>query len=322
MSSFCPGCGTSMAEGEPVCSKCGRDASPSAPTTPALDPQVAFGLPPENSGKAIFSIVCSVALLALPLVMIGGTNSSYQQFFYALLGVIIVLSIPIALVAVIFGHLARFEIRRSAGRLKGMGVALTGLVLGYVEVAAIVSLIVVGVVAMQRAKAGVASRTKTGTTGRVSAGRVSAARVTPAVTTNQPSAVSAVRSLNTAEIAYAQAHPAVGYTCSVDELAKAWGIAGDLNQTNKDNYRIALRGCAAAKPGGPMTKYQVVAYPVPGRATLPAFCSDQSDTIKVDWNGSPEGCLGKGAAWNGLEERHIQSVTLTPPQNSTPMKPR
>jgi hypothetical protein len=37
--------------------------------------------------------------------------------------------------AVVFGHLARSQIRKSAGRQKGAGLALAGLILGYLGVA-------------------------------------------------------------------------------------------------------------------------------------------------------------------------------------------
>ncbi len=38
-----------------------------------------------------------------------------------------------ALVAIVTGHMARGEIRRSQGALQGDGLALTGLILGYVN---------------------------------------------------------------------------------------------------------------------------------------------------------------------------------------------
>ena len=88
MSSFCLGCGNSLAEGERFCGTCGRDSQAGA-AVPAVDPAVAFGLPPDTSGKAIFSLVCGVLFVILPF------------------------SIP----AVIFGHLSLYDIRRSGGRL-------------------------------------------------------------------------------------------------------------------------------------------------------------------------------------------------------------
>lgn len=42
---------------------------------------------------------------------------------------------PAAIVAVILGHISNSEIRKSAGRLKGAGMALTGIILGYAGVA-------------------------------------------------------------------------------------------------------------------------------------------------------------------------------------------
>jgi hypothetical protein len=41
---------------------------------------------------------------------------------------------PLSILAIIFGHLSLSEIRKSAGRLKGEGMAIAGLVLGYVGV--------------------------------------------------------------------------------------------------------------------------------------------------------------------------------------------
>src|ERR1700683_5494150 len=112
MSSFCLGCGNGMVEGERFCGTCGRDAL--APASPAIDPGVAFGLPPETSGKAIFSLVSGVL-----------------SFIF-----------PFAIAAVIFGHWSLSAIRKSAGRLTGIGLATAGLVLGYVGGAVMLAVIV------------------------------------------------------------------------------------------------------------------------------------------------------------------------------------
>jgi hypothetical protein len=107
--------------------------------------------------------------------------------------------------------------------------------------------------------------------------------------------VVALRTLNTAEIAYSQAHPAAGYTCSMDDLAGAWAINHEVEKAQKNGYVIALQGCTSAKAIGPVTKYQITAYPEPdAKPKSPAYCSDQSDVIKVNWSGSSEDCLGKG----------------------------
>jgi hypothetical protein len=96
---------------------------PPAPTTASAPPPAAFrpavlpaatsypanvGAVPQTSGKAVASMVMALV------------NGAFFFMFF-----------PLAIVAVIFGHVARTEIRNSGGRLKGEGLALTGLILGY-----------------------------------------------------------------------------------------------------------------------------------------------------------------------------------------------
>jgi hypothetical protein len=47
-----------------------------------------------------------------------------------ILGILFVL-FPLSIPAVVFGHIALSQIKRSAGRLGGAGLAIAGLVLGY-----------------------------------------------------------------------------------------------------------------------------------------------------------------------------------------------
>jgi hypothetical protein len=51
-----------------------------------------------------------------------------------------------SVLAVIFGHVARRSIRRSYGRETGAGMALAGLILGYIEIVAIAAVIVFALV--------------------------------------------------------------------------------------------------------------------------------------------------------------------------------
>ena len=59
-------------------------------------------------------------------------------------GVLSWVALPIAgaLIAIICGHMARTEIRRSQGQLEGDGMAVGGLVLGYLHLAFFVMIIV------------------------------------------------------------------------------------------------------------------------------------------------------------------------------------
>jgi len=263
MSSFCLGCGNGLSEGERFCGICGRDSL--APSSrPAVDPAVAFGLPPQTSAKAIFSLISGLLFIILPF----------------------------SLAAIIFGHLSLSEIRNSGGRLTGKGLAIAGLVLGYLGVVAILGLIVwSGFYVRQREKA--------------------AAEKVKVVDYANP-VVSAVRSLNMAEIAYTQGHPETGYTCSLSELKAAWGLNNDLAQGQQDGYIFEIKGCTAAKPNGPIAKYQIVAYPAATNKTgTAAFCSNESDLIKVARNGSPQDCLRAGIDLAATEINRPQNRSRT-----------
>lgn len=76
--------------------------------------------PEGTSGKATASLICGIFFLFWPL----------------------------ALAAVILGHIARSEIRRSKGRLKGAGSAMAGLVLGYCGVALIPVVLIIAAIAI------------------------------------------------------------------------------------------------------------------------------------------------------------------------------
>jgi hypothetical protein len=204
-----------------------------------------------NSGKAIFSMICGIVFF-LP---------------------------PLAIAAVILGHLSLSDIRRSSGRLKGRGCAITGLVLGYLELAICSIVLILAAFSVSKVlKAG--------------------------MPTNETSTVSAMRTLNTAEIAYAQAHRSGGYTCSLSDLSKSWGLSPDLARGQTNGYVFTLQGCSSQKPDGPIMKYRIVAYPVRVKAGLPAFCSNESDVIKVARNGSVQDCLQRGVNLSATEINH------------------
>jgi hypothetical protein len=164
----------------------GRDSQAGASAVP-IDPQVAFGLPPETSSKAIFSLICGIFFIILPL----------------------------SVVAVIFGYIALSEIRKSPGRLTGRGLAIVGIVLGYVGVVFIVAMFGVGIYGVRKASKEINN---------------------PAFSANAGSVVSSMRTLNMAEIAYSQAHRDAGFTCSLSELSGVWGISSDLAAGRKNGY--------------------------------------------------------------------------------------
>jgi type II secretory pathway pseudopilin PulG len=234
MASFCEGCGNSMTVDDSFCRVCGRVAARSAAA-----PAVAGSA--ETSGKAIVSLICGL-------------------FFFFL---------PLSIVAIIFGHLSLSDIRKSAGRLKGNGLAIAGLVFGYAGLAILPLLIIAAIAIPNLLRARMAA--------------------------NESSAVASLRTLITAEVTYATAHPSQGYTCSLSELSESASMNSSLATGQKNGYAFELMGCAAGTESGANARYQVVAYPLRVNQTgLRAFCSDESNVIKVDFGGSARSCVENG----------------------------
>src|SRR5262249_18548843 len=114
----CSVCGANVSEGASTCANCGTPvvvstAAPSAqpaspnrtvPPTPAI-----LSVPPAappTDGKATASLVLGIL---------------------SLVGMNLLAGIP----AIILGHMSRSSIRKSMGRVKGDGMALAGLIMGY-----------------------------------------------------------------------------------------------------------------------------------------------------------------------------------------------
>jgi len=211
---------------------------------------------PDTSGKAIFSVICGALFLILPF----------------------------SFVAVIWGYLALSEIRKNPGRLTGKGLAIAGIVLGYIGVGLTVFLIGLGIYAQHVARKGGTNPTTAKRQGTFSS---------PQIVRNTNPVVSAVRTLNTAEIAYAQAHKSVGYTCSLSELSGAWGI-GDLSDGRANGYVFELKDCKASKGTGPVVMYRILAYPATKKPGAAAYCSDESYVVRIARSGSAEDCLKAG----------------------------
>ena len=241
MSSFCAKCGTSLDSNDPFCRACGTAviASPSHVVASAQP----VG-PARTSSKAIISLVFGILFFLFPL--------------------------PI--VAIIFGHLALSEIRKSAGRLTGEGMATAGLIMGYIGAAAVPIILIVAAIAIPN----------------LLRARMAA---------NESSAVFSVRKITTAQITHQVAHPESGYACSLSAISDT-EISDTILRTGQENgYRFEIRSCAPDTEGVPKVKYQLVAYPTSVNQTgMRAFCTDESAVIKEDATGSAKKCLEEGAA--------------------------
>ncbi|HEY6181788.1 MAG TPA: DUF4190 domain-containing protein [Terriglobales bacterium] len=198
--------------------------------------------PQQTSGMAIGSLVCGL----FPFFILT----------------------PIA--AIVLGHVALSQIKRSAGRLKGSGMAIAGLVLGYLSIASIPIVLIIAAIAIPN----------------VLRARIAA---------NESSAAASVRTLGTAELTYSTMHPEKGFTCTLEDLKNDRIIDGALAGGSKTGYVFELVGCKAEATDGPNTQFQVIAYPITKNTTgMKAFCSDQTELVRYVPSGSGEDCLDHG----------------------------
>ena len=87
-----------------------------------------------------------LAAAAVPVARASATAASQSTNPLAvaslLLGLVSLFPV-FGILAIVFGHIARSQIRKSAGRQKGAGMALAGLILGYLWVGFILFVILV-----------------------------------------------------------------------------------------------------------------------------------------------------------------------------------
>jgi len=245
---FCSKCGSQVADSVKFCSNCG---APATDTTAATAPPV-IAAPTtttyapvgteQTSGKAVASLICGIINI-----------------------------FPLSLAAIILGHISLSEIGKSAGRIKGRGLAIAGLILGYLGLVAIPFILIIAAIAIPnllRAK----------------------------IAANESSAVGSIRNLLTAEIAYQSNNTRAGFTCSLSDLP---GIDGDLATGEKSGYVFAIQNCKSDQPGGPASSFQLTATPAHyNQSGVRAFCTDETGVVRMDRRGSAEGCLQSG---EGLE---------------------
>jgi len=168
----CTNCRGNLADFVPLCPYCGV----SQPV-----PQMAMvqQAPPQSSNKAIASLVCGVLFLCAPA----------------------------SIAAIILGHLALVDIKRSANRMTGHGLAIAGLVMGYLGIA-LTTIYIVFMVFMFR---------------------TTLSRDVPA---NETAAIATMRTYNQALKAYATKCPQQGYPATLLPLGPGPGNCAHANLTD------------------------------------------------------------------------------------------
>jgi type IV pilus assembly protein PilA len=195
--------------------------------------------PAQTSGKAIASLVCGIINV-----------------------------FPLFIVAIVLGHISLSEIKKSGGRIKGEGLAIAGLVMGYLGILAIPLILIIAAIAIPLLRAKIAA--------------------------NEASAVGSVRYIVAAEDNYQCTHADAGFTCSLSDLSGL--IDPGLATGQRSGHAFRLQDCATDAAGGPITKFRISAVPIgPNTTGQRAFCADESGVIRSDRTGSAENCLDHGS---------------------------
>src|SRR5215469_12971471 len=125
---FCTGCGAKLADGAASCPNCSQARGNAAQVSPPDEqqgPANYFRLRPERT--ALTSLI--LGILALLFSIVTG--------------------IP----AIMLGHISLDEIKKSSGRSTGGGMAIAGLVLGYISVVMVPFLLMIAIPTLQRSRA-------------------------------------------------------------------------------------------------------------------------------------------------------------------------
>jgi type II secretory pathway pseudopilin PulG len=283
---FCFKCGASMPEDAAVCPQCATPVQaiptpPPPPQQPSTNPASTSAWlnvppapaqyaqqypplaqpyqPPRTDGGAIASMVLGIASFALCLSIFTG--------------------IP----AVILGHISRSKIKKSGGRLQGDGLALTGLILGYISFLAIPIIAAIAIPNFMRAR----------------------------ISANESTAASTVRTINTSQVTYSTMYPQQGYARDLATLGSGQGgnctgggtaehaclLDDQFAQPNctsgvwcqKGQYKFTVStSCAPANFGAGQqgtenacSDYVIVATPINSNAGRRSYCSVSDAVIRT-----------------------------------------
>ena len=259
---FCVNCGTSMVAPTVVVNPAQVMGAGTAPAPAPVQSQQPVAPQPQNPW------------LAVPPPMTQPTRTSGKAVASLILGIVNALFLfivfPIGILAIVFGHLGRNEVKQSNGAVDGGGMAMAGLVLGYMGVAGIPFILIVAAIAIPN----------------LLSARVSA---------NESSAVGGLRTINTALVSYNAQYPRRGYPTSLRELGPAApgqpeseDGAGFIDDRLASGTRSGYTFTYLPGPldeNGTITGYTVYADPVNPNTGHRHFFTDTSAVIRVETTG-------------------------------------
>jgi hypothetical protein len=227
----CPNCRGNLADFVDVCPYCGV----STPVPQVVSVQSGWTEPPKSSTKALASMICGLLILCAPA----------------------------SVAAVILGHLALSDIKKSGGRTSGQGMAIAGLVMGYLGIALVALSGIAGLLSLR-------------------------STLRQDVPANEVAAIQTMKAYQQALRAYAAKCPEQGYPANLARLGPGAGdcMHADLVEQKLSAMTPAQLGYVYSyHPGvegaGRVTVFALVASPVsPGFTGRRFFYLDEAGIIR------------------------------------------
>ena len=283
---FCFKCGASMPDDATICPQCAAPVQ-SVPTAPPPPPQAPQAGAPGTVSTSAWLNVPPAQTQYPPQQAYPPQAQPYPGQYQPqqtdgkataslILGILSILCFGLltGLPAIILGHISRGNIEQSQGRLKGSGMALTGLILGYVSI--VFTILIIAAIAIPnllRAK----------------------------ITANESAAASTVRTISVSQVTYSTSYPTQGYArdlatlgpgpggscngegtaehaCLLDNiLAGAQCTAGQW--CSKGGYKYTMS--AVCDSGSPCSNFVITATPIVfGSTGRKSFCATSDAVIR------------------------------------------
>jgi len=288
---FCFKCGASMPDDATICPQCATPVQ-SIPTAPPPPQAPQAGAPTPASTSAWLNVPPAQTQYPpqqayppqaqtypgqfQPQKTDGGAIAS---LILGIASIVLCLNIFTGIPAIITGHISYSKIKKSMGRLKGEGMALTGLILGYISLPLVLVFAAVLIPNLLRAK----------------------------ISANESAAATTVRTINTSQVTYSTMFPEHGYAsdlatlgpgpsgscsgegtaehaCLLDNvLAGTQCTAGQW--CNKAGYKYNVS--AVCDSGSPCSNYVVTATPIVfGSTGRKSFCATSDAVIRFRYSES------------------------------------
>lgn len=261
---FCQACGKQIPDTAKFCEFCGK---PTASTTPP--PSVAQPSPPPPATTPPAAAVRPATPSAPgPAMAVKTSGLAIASLVFGLLSILF--SFLAGIPAVVFGHLARSDIQKSGGRVKGSGMALAGLILGYLFGVAVVPILIIAAIAIPNLL-----RARTAA--------------------NEASAVGSLRDIVTAAVNYSYTCPKVGFPPSLAAIGPTPSpsepcpeganlIDSVLASGTKSGY-VFTYVPRDMDGNGTFDTYTLTADPVkPGNTGRRYFFTDESGVVRSETN--------------------------------------